>query len=145
MYQALIFYVAHAKSLGTRLDYGMHATIGRTTPLKVLWCQESPSSGQAFRPSPINGVFYLVYCVLSQVFYLGCALELFLEWNLPFRFSQQLILLKVAGNHVNEIHDFCKQLHFSRLGWLCRRRFALRFACLPIYRYRAWKVLGTYC
>ena len=41
-------------------------------------------------------------------------------------------LLKVAGNHVNGIHDFCKQLNFSRLGCLCRRRFALRFACLPI-------------
>ena len=40
--------------------------------------------------------------------------------------------LKVAGDHVNEIHDFCKQLNFSRLGCLCRRRFAMRFACLPI-------------
>ena len=39
--------------------------------------------------------------------------------------------LKVAGNHANEIHDFCKQLNFSRLGCLYRRRFALRFACLP--------------
>ena len=36
--------------------------------------------------------------------------------------------VKVAGNHVNEIHDFCKQLNFSRLGCLCRRRFALHFA-----------------
>ena len=42
------------------------------------------------------------------------------------------IKVQVAGNHVNEIHDFCKQLNFSRLGCLCRRRFALRFACLPI-------------
>ena len=40
--------------------------------------------------------------------------------------------IKVAGNHVNKIHDFCKQLNFSRLGCLCRRCFALRFACLPI-------------
>ena len=42
------------------------------------------------------------------------------------------VVVKVAGNHVNEIHDFCKQLNFSRLGCLCRRHFALRFACLPI-------------
>ena len=40
--------------------------------------------------------------------------------------------IKVAGNHVNEIHDFCKQLNFSRLGCLCRRHFALCFACLTI-------------
>ena len=42
------------------------------------------------------------------------------------------IAVKVAGNHVNEIHDFCMQLNFSRLGCLCRRRFSLRFACLLI-------------
>ena len=40
----------------------------------------------------------------------------------------QNLLLKVAGNHVNEIHDFCKQLNFSRLGCLYRRHFA----CLTI-------------
>ena len=40
--------------------------------------------------------------------------------------------LKVAGNHINEIHDFRKQLNFSKLGYLYRRHFALRFACLPI-------------
>ena len=33
---------------------------------------------------------------------------------------------------VNEIHDFRKQLNFSRLGCLCIRRFAMRFACLSI-------------
>ena len=43
-----------------------------------------------------------------------------------------LVCVKVAGSHVNEIHDFCKQLNISRLGCLCRRHFALRFACLPI-------------
>ena len=41
-------------------------------------------------------------------------------------------IIKVAGNHVNKIHDFCKQLNFSRLRCLCRRHFALHFACLPI-------------
>ena len=29
--------------------------------------------------------------------------------------SLKLTIVKVAGNHVNEIHDFCKQLNFSRL------------------------------
>ena len=43
-----------------------------------------------------------------------------------------LVSFKVAGNHVNEIHDFCKQLNISRLGCLCRRHFTLHFACLPI-------------
>ena len=38
--------------------------------------------------------------------------------------------VKVMGNHVNEIHYFCKLLNFSRLGCLYRRRFALRFACV---------------
>ena len=48
------------------------------------------------------------------------------------RLTHTLGFLKVAGNHVNEIHDFCKQLNFSRLECLCRQRFALRFACLLI-------------
>ena len=45
---------------------------------------------------------------------------------------QQSHFFKVAGNHVNKIHDCCKQLNFSGLECLCRRHFALRFACLPI-------------
>ena len=52
--------------------------------------------------------------------------------------------VKVAGNHVNEILDFCKQLNFSRLGCLCRRRFVVRFACLPI-DIEHGEFLGAYC
>ena len=53
-------------------------------------------------------------------------------WHPFVQTACPLSRVKVAGNHVNEIHDFCKQLNFSRLGCLCRRHFALRFACLPI-------------
>ena len=48
------------------------------------------------------------------------------------RINAMYLCIKVAGNHVNEIHDFRKKLNLSRLGCLCRRRFAMRFACLPI-------------
>ena len=48
------------------------------------------------------------------------------------RYRLVVNIIKVVGNHVNEIHELCKQLNFSRLGCLCRRRFALHFACLPI-------------
>ena len=47
-------------------------------------------------PGPLSVIyFYVVECA-------SCAKVL----NKP---------IKVAGNHVNEIHDFCKQLNFSRL------------------------------
>ena len=42
------------------------------------------------------------------------------------------VTFKVVGIHVNKIHDFCKQLNFSRLGYLCRQCFALRFVFLLI-------------
>ena len=54
------------------------------------------------------------------------------QWRKTVMILWIALCIKVAGNHVNEIHDFRKQLNLSRLGCLCRRRFALRFACLPI-------------
>ena len=58
-----------------------YAIIGRTTPLKVLWCQ---SSGQAFRSSASQwSVLSRLLCASPIVLPLGCALEFVLEWNLP--------------------------------------------------------------
>ena len=79
----LLLHVLHGMQL-----YTQHAIIGRTTPIKVLWCQESPSSSQAFRPSASQwGVLSRLLCASPIVLPLGCALKLVLEWNLPFRFN----------------------------------------------------------
>ena len=62
--------------------YAWYAVIGSATPLKVVWCQESSLSSQAFRPSASQwSVLSHLTCALPIVFPLGCALELVLEWN----------------------------------------------------------------
>ena len=56
--------------------YAWYAIIGRTTPLQVLRCQESPLSSQAFRPSASQwSILSRLLCASPIVLPLGRTLE----------------------------------------------------------------------
>ena len=71
----------------------------------------------------MNRVILVFFRVTILIFHLCNDMATFNDSDNKFLWWQVTTLMRFMT---------CKQLNISRLGCLCRRRFALRFACLPI-------------